>query len=86
MNINFNKFWLSLFLAILGYFSIFRIIFLILNRWNKNIPDYALVVGNPSKQIGWVCDCGKKLNKSYNCINCSKKYEIYKSGLKEINE
>ena len=52
----------------------------------NNIPDYALVVGNPSKQIGWVCDCGKKLNKSFNCTNCSKKYETCKSGLKEINE
>ncbi len=52
----------------------------------NNIPDYALVVGNPSKQIGWVCDCGKKLNNSFNCTNCSKKYETYKSGLKEINE
>ena len=24
----------------------------------KNVPDYALVVGNPAKQTGWVCVCG----------------------------
>ena len=28
---------------------------------NKNVPDYALVVGNPVRQIGWVCECGERL-------------------------
>jgi UDP-2-acetamido-3-amino-2,3-dideoxy-glucuronate N-acetyltransferase len=28
----------------------------------KDIPDYALVVGNPAKIIGWVSEAGKKLN------------------------
>ncbi|MGY6521264.1 MAG: DapH/DapD/GlmU-related protein [Mongoliitalea sp.] len=28
----------------------------------KNIPDYALVVGNPSKQIGWMSEYGHKLS------------------------
>jgi UDP-2-acetamido-3-amino-2,3-dideoxy-glucuronate N-acetyltransferase len=28
----------------------------------KNIPDYALVVGNPAKQIGWVSEYGHRLN------------------------
>lgn len=28
----------------------------------KNIPNYALVYGNPAKQRGWVCICGLKLN------------------------
>jgi UDP-2-acetamido-3-amino-2,3-dideoxy-glucuronate N-acetyltransferase len=27
----------------------------------KDIPDYALVVGNPSRQIGWVSEYGHKL-------------------------
>ena len=27
----------------------------------KNIPDYALVVGNPSKIIGWMSEYGEKL-------------------------
>ena len=30
----------------------------------KNVPDFALVVGNPAKQIGWVGKSGSKLNKS----------------------
>lgn len=28
----------------------------------KHIPDYALVVGNPSKQIGWMSEYGHRLN------------------------
>lgn len=28
----------------------------------KNIADYALVVGNPAKQIGWVSEFGHQLN------------------------
>ena len=27
----------------------------------KNVPDYALIVGNPSRQIGWVSEFGHKL-------------------------
>jgi serine acetyltransferase len=26
-----------------------------------NVPDYALVLGNPARLTGWVCRCGKKL-------------------------
>lgn len=45
----------------------------------KDVPDYALVVGNPSKIIGYVCECGNKLyetyeNKEYYCATCQKKY------------
>ena len=28
----------------------------------KNIKAYALVVGNPARQIGWVSEYGHKLN------------------------
>lgn len=27
----------------------------------KNVPDHALVVGNPAKISGWMCQCGVKL-------------------------
>lgn len=27
----------------------------------KNIPDYAIVAGVPAKIIGWMCECGNKL-------------------------
>jgi len=46
----------------------------------KNVPDYALVVGNPAKIKGYVCQCGMKLKKIYNkynqvvfvCLKCKK--------------
>ena len=28
----------------------------------KEVPDYALVVGNPSKNIGWMSEFGERLN------------------------
>ncbi len=27
----------------------------------KDVPDYALVVGNPGRVVGWMCQCGVKL-------------------------
>jgi UDP-2-acetamido-3-amino-2,3-dideoxy-glucuronate N-acetyltransferase len=27
----------------------------------KDVPDYALVVGNPGRVAGWMCECGVKL-------------------------
>ncbi len=28
----------------------------------KDVPDYALVYGNPAKQRGWICECGEKID------------------------
>ena len=46
----------------------------------KDIPDFALVVGNPSKVIGYVCKCGDKLDMSTGnpiiCKSCGEKYEM----------
>lgn len=46
----------------------------------KEIPDYALVVGNPSKQIGWVSEYGHRLNFDSNglavCPETRQEYKI----------
>ena len=34
----------------------------------KTVPNYALVVGNPAKQIGWVSEYGHRLNFNLNGI------------------
>ena len=53
----------------------------------KNVPDYALVIGNPAKLVGWMCECGTRLDfgekSECNCKACGKAYE--KSG-ESINE
>ena len=46
----------------------------------KNVPDYALVVGNPAKQIGWVCECGERLPGDLECLSCGKRFEVKAEG------
>jgi len=54
----------------------------------KNIPDYALVVGNPARILGWMCACGTRLDLEPDegsggeavCPKCGRKYT--KEGLK----
>ena len=36
----------------------------------KDVPDYALVVGNPAKKIGSMCICGGRLDTNLKCIEC----------------
>lgn len=40
----------------------------------KDVPAHALVVGNPARQIGWVCKCGHKLDEQGICAECGEKY------------
>ncbi len=45
----------------------------------KDVPDYALVVGVPAKQIGWVCKCGVTLkfaNGWTQCNYCGTEYRL----------
>jgi UDP-2-acetamido-3-amino-2,3-dideoxy-glucuronate N-acetyltransferase len=48
---------------------------------NKNVPDQALVVGNPAKQIGWACECGERLTEDLECLPCEKQYKKSANGL-----
>lgn len=36
----------------------------------RDIPDYALVYGNPARIRGWVCRCGEKLDFRDNVASC----------------
>ena len=33
----------------------------------KDVPGHALMVGNPARQIGWMCRCGVRLNDDLSC-------------------
>jgi UDP-2-acetamido-3-amino-2,3-dideoxy-glucuronate N-acetyltransferase len=46
----------------------------------KNVPEHALVMGNPAKQVGWACTCGERLTLDLECLVCGKKY----TDLKDI--
>jgi len=51
----------------------------------KDVLDHALMVGNPAKQIGWMCICGEKLNDNLQCPVCNKKYCQAEAGLRNKN-
>jgi len=55
----------------------------------KDVPDFALVVGNPAKIIGWVSEAGEKLkfdNKGIAfCEKSKKKYKLEKNKVKEVS-
>ena len=42
----------------------------------KDVPPQALVVGNPARQIGWVCRCGFKLDAAGTCTQCGETYDL----------
>jgi UDP-2-acetamido-3-amino-2,3-dideoxy-glucuronate N-acetyltransferase len=47
-----------------------------------DVPDFALVTGNPARQTGWICQCGNKLSGKYICPHCGNKYALKaKKGL-----
>ncbi|MGQ9747626.1 MAG: Gfo/Idh/MocA family oxidoreductase [Candidatus Caldatribacteriaceae bacterium] len=55
----------------------------------KDIPDYALVVGVPARQIGWVCKCGVTLpfeNGYARCLSCGSEYAMENGKLVVIKE
>lgn len=41
-----------------------------------DVPDHALVIGNPGKMIGYVCKCGERLDEELKCPVCKKKYML----------
>jgi UDP-2-acetamido-3-amino-2,3-dideoxy-glucuronate N-acetyltransferase len=52
----------------------------------KEVPDFALVVGNPGRIVGWMCQCGVKLAAgpkppaSATCTACATTYRAETDG------
>ncbi len=49
----------------------------------RNVPDHALVVGNPATRIGWACHCGERLTDNLECLSCGRTYKQTENGLQE---
>lgn len=47
----------------------------------RDVPDHALVYGNPARQRGWVCACGTKLDTELNCPACGIQHMRGEHGL-----
>lgn len=42
----------------------------------KNVKNNTLWLGNPAKQVGFVCNCGQRLDKNYHCNECGSDYTL----------
>lgn len=53
----------------------------------KDVPPYALMVGVPAKQAGWVCQCGISLDRSESpcCPSCGAQYTLIDGTLSPTN-
>ena len=50
-----------------------------------DVKDYALMAGVPARQIGWVCECGQKLDDSLTCT-CGRHYRLEGDTLLPVQE
>jgi UDP-2-acetamido-3-amino-2,3-dideoxy-glucuronate N-acetyltransferase len=57
----------------------------------RDVPDYALVVGNPARVAGWMCACGVKLAagtrppESTTCASCQSRYRADAGALAPLS-
>ncbi|HDM75351.1 MAG TPA: N-acetyltransferase [Deltaproteobacteria bacterium] len=57
----------------------------------RDVPDYALVMGNPAKVVGWVCECGNRIvfhegDSNGICKKCRKVYSKRNGGVTLANQ
>jgi UDP-2-acetamido-3-amino-2,3-dideoxy-glucuronate N-acetyltransferase len=54
----------------------------------KDIPDHAMVAGNPARIIGWACECGIKLvikEREGMCRECGRRYHLNANTLSSVS-
>ena len=55
----------------------------------KKVPPYALLVGNPARQIGWMSEYGHRLNFDENgvaiCPESKQEYKLEENAVRRIN-
>jgi UDP-2-acetamido-3-amino-2,3-dideoxy-glucuronate N-acetyltransferase len=56
----------------------------------RDVPAYALVVGNPARRVGWMCACGDELQFAHaateaTCSACGARY-INDEGVRPVDE
>jgi UDP-2-acetamido-3-amino-2,3-dideoxy-glucuronate N-acetyltransferase len=56
----------------------------------KEVLPYALVVGNPARQIGWMSEYGHRLHFDENgyatCPESNERYELYEGKVRKVKE
>lgn len=56
----------------------------------RSVPDFALVVGNPARQIGWMCVCARRIpmtaaKDALSCSHCRQDYRLGENGLVPVS-
>ena len=53
----------------------------------RDVPDYALVTGNPARQQGWMCRCGVRLPEDDpgRCLSCGAAYRLVDGLLETVD-
>ena len=49
----------------------------------KDVDPHALVMGNPARRRGWMCECGARLAGDLDCPECGRGYRLDKGMLRE---
>jgi UDP-2-acetamido-3-amino-2,3-dideoxy-glucuronate N-acetyltransferase len=54
----------------------------------KDVPDYALIIGNPGRQVGWISEFGHKLKFNNDnfaaCVESAQEYRLENNIVKRI--
>jgi len=49
-----------------------------------DVAPHALLVGQPGRQIGWVCTCGLRLDRSLVCRDCARQFKAGGESIREM--
>lgn len=49
----------------------------------SDVSDYALMRGIPARQVGWVCECGCRIDEHLECQSCGRKFVAVEGNLVE---
>jgi len=55
----------------------------------KDVPNHALVIGNPARRVGWMCECGCRLyfmDSFATCEECGKRYTKSGNTVKSVED
>jgi UDP-2-acetamido-3-amino-2,3-dideoxy-glucuronate N-acetyltransferase len=52
----------------------------------KDVPDFALFLGNPAARTGWVCKCAEKLPGDLKCAICGAEYQMETGEIEALVE
>ena len=58
----------------------------------RDVPDFAVVFGNPAKKVGYACTCGERLADvspshpaGIECHTCAAQYVLHGSGILQVS-